>query len=97
MGDIRSVTYEGALAVTPSDTLPLQSGALYAGFYTGSGGNITVVTSRGETVEFASTAAGIIIPVAISQVKASGTAATGIVALYVVPYPGTSSFAGSSL
>jgi hypothetical protein len=97
MGDIRSVTYEGGLAVTPSDSAPLQSGALYAAFYTGSGGNITVVTSRGETVEFAGTAAGIIIPVAISQVKASGTAATGIVALYVVPYPGTSSFAGSSL
>jgi hypothetical protein len=97
MSDIRAVTLEGALAVTPSDTLPLASGALFAGFYTGSGGNITVVTSRGETVEFAGTPAGVVIPVAISQVMATGTAATGILALYAKPYSGSSAFAGATL
>ena len=92
MSDITSVTYESAVAVTPSDSAPVAGTAAspkgFAGFFTGSGGNITVITYLGDTVLFAGTAAGIIIPVAITYVKATGTAATGIVALVAGPYGG---------
>lgn len=80
MSDLGSVSYQTAKAVTVSDSTPDPEGP-FDGFYTGSGGNITVITVEGDTTEFAGTAAGIVIPCQIKQVKETGTAATGIVGM----------------
>jgi len=60
---------------TPSDSAT-QTGF---GFYVGTTGNVTIVTFAGTTVTFNSVPAGAVIPVAISQVKATGTTASNIV------------------
>jgi hypothetical protein len=92
MSTILSVTYESGIAVTNSDSAPISGTAaapkIYAGFYTGAGGDITVTTALGDKVKFAGTAAGIIIPVAITQVWSTGTTPTNVVALVAAPYSG---------
>ena len=89
MSDILAVTYTGAVAVTPGST-PIagttDSPKVFAGLYTGSGGNVTVKLQDGTSVQFAGSAAGIILPVAITHVTAA--AGTGLVALQAAPYSG---------
>jgi hypothetical protein len=93
MSDILASVFPGATAVTKSDSEPIAgttaSPKVFAALYTGTGGNITVVTANGETVEFAGTVAGTILPVAVVQVLSTGTAATGIVALEAAPFSGS--------
>ena len=71
-------SYRESSAVTPSDVDDIR---LTRGLYTGSGGNITVEMND-KTVLFASTAAGTVLPLRVTRVWATGTVATGIVALY---------------
>lgn len=87
MSTIQAITYEDAIAVTASDSAKDPAGP-FAGFYTGSGGDITVVTSRGRTVLFKGTAAGLVVTCAILQVKVTGTAATNILGMLAPPYKG---------
>lgn len=70
-------------AVTPSDTVDLDFIAeyLYVGSIAG-GATVTVITAGGSTITFAGLAAGTFIPVRVSRVKATGTLATSIVALW---------------
>jgi len=75
-----AVPAQDAAAVVPSDSTPL-SGQVSA-FFVGTGGSVVVVTAAGSTVTFANVPSGTTVPLAISQVKATGTTATGIVALY---------------
>ena len=64
--------------ITPADTdLSRDMRALYIG----TGGNLTVVTSGGDTVTFNSVLSGTILPVRVIQVKSTGTTATQIVGL----------------
>lgn len=70
-----------AFAVTPSDTDNIPQGPARA-LYVGVAGNITLrATRNGVAVLFPNVPVGIF-PVNAVQVLATGTAATGIVALY---------------
>ncbi len=69
-----------AAAVTPSDSVPLGTDA--RNLFVGGAGNITLITSGGSTVTFTGVLAGTILPVRTNQVKATGTTATNIVAMW---------------
>lgn len=71
---------QGYVAVTPHDTNPLPV-AGSRGLYIGTGGDISLVSPQGDTVLFKGVPAGIL-PVAAARVRATGTTAADIVALY---------------
>ena len=77
--DLTSPASDGA-AVTPSDTvaLPVASKRLWIG----GAGNVTIVTIAGTTLTYTGVPAGTYLHVRASQVKATGTTATNIVAEY---------------
>jgi hypothetical protein len=85
MSDILSITYDGAAAVSPSDTVNDPAGP-YAAFHTGSGGTIRVLTIAAEDTTLVSIPAGVIYPLAIKRVFSSTTTATGIVGLRAQPF-----------
>jgi hypothetical protein len=87
MSDIKSITYEGASAVTASDTVNDPRGP-FAAVFTGAGGTIKLTTLRNEAVTFVSLPAGVILPVATLRVWASGTTATGVLGMIALPYKG---------
>jgi len=71
-----------AMGVTPSDTvdLPNVSRGIYVG---GQAGNLRVNLADDTTaIQFTSLAVGIVHPLAVKRVFATGTSATGIIALY---------------
>lgn len=72
--------YENAAAVTPSNTTKLDY--LTSALYVGGAGAVSVLLRDGTTVVFAVVPAGTTIPIRAKRVNASGTAATGIVALW---------------
>ena len=67
-------------AITPADAtdLPLQG---CRAIYVGGAGNISVVDLDGVTTVFSNVAAGVL-PVQAKGVNATGTTATGLIALY---------------
>jgi hypothetical protein len=69
-----------ALAVTPSDAQPLA--AVTRALYVGQGGDLAVVMAGGQTVTFQGLPAGSLLPVRAARVRATGTTAAGIVALW---------------
>ncbi|HTU22869.1 MAG TPA: hypothetical protein VMG10_32820 [Gemmataceae bacterium] len=71
---------ENAASVTPSDTEPLAQPA--TALWVGGGGAVALVTQAGQSVTIASAPAGSLLPIACTQVKATGTTATSIVALW---------------
>ena len=74
---------QNALAVTPSDTVDLTNFA--RGIYVGVAGDVKVrmAGDRGDTdVTYVDLAAGIIHPMVIKRVFATGTAATSIVVIW---------------
>ncbi len=80
---------ESALAVTPSDTLPLtppsgDPNKATRALMIGGAGNLKVGMADGTTATlvFPATACGLMIPMAVRQVFATGTTATGVVAFY---------------
>jgi hypothetical protein len=77
---VHDVAATRAQAVTPSDTVDLTnvSRALYVG---GAGAVTVILADFATTVAFAAVPAGSILPVRVSRVKATGTAATSIVAI----------------
>jgi len=82
-----TILYDDAVAVTKSDTTADPKGP-FAGVYTGEGGDIKVTTLRGTSITFKSTAAGSILPVAVSRVWSTGTSATTPLGLYDAEYYG---------
>ena len=66
--------------VIPSDTVPLN--ATPKALYVGSGGTIVLRGAAGEDATFANVADGAILPVRAGFVRATGTTASQIVALY---------------
>jgi hypothetical protein len=78
-----------ALAVTPADAdLALPNGVYTRGLYVGVAGDVTVkmasedVETGTDTVTFTGVLAGSILPIRVAQVRATGTTASEIVALY---------------
>lgn len=69
-----------AVAVTPSDGADLATFA--RALYIGGEGDVSCVTVGGDTVIFTAVAGGSILPVRVSRVRATGTTATGIVAVW---------------
>ena len=74
-----------AVAVTPSDTVTIQNnsgdtrGCLV---YVGVSGDLAVVTSAGETVTFKAVPQGMILPVQVTKVLATGTTAADLISLH---------------
>jgi hypothetical protein len=69
-----------AFAVTPDDSNDLAHTA--RGIYCGSGGNLAVVTFGGDSVTFVALSGGVVHPITVSRVLATGTTALSIVAVY---------------
>lgn len=70
-------TYPTAAAITPSDTAP----QTYRAIYVGGAGNVSVVTTGGNTVTFTAPPVGSIIPVEVQFVRATLTTATLLIGL----------------
>lgn len=66
-----------AVAVTPSDATQLGG---VRGLYVGGAGDVAVEMQAGTTLTFAATAGGVL-PIKVKRVLATGTTATGIIAL----------------
>lgn len=71
--------YTRAAAVTPNDSADLADVA--SALWIGGAGAVKVTTAGGDAVTLSAALAGTIIPVRVSRVWATGTAATNIVAL----------------
>lgn len=71
---------EYAAEVAPNDSADLSSDA--RALYVGGAGNVKVTTTGGSTVTFTGVVAGSVLPVRARRVFATGTTATGIVALW---------------
>jgi hypothetical protein len=84
---INAITYEGAVPVTASDTVADPNGP-FAGFFTGAGGAITVITIRNQSAAFTSLPAGVIVPVAILRVNATPAPPAGVLGLQAMPWKG---------
>lgn len=69
-----------AAAVTPSDTNPLSADT--RALFVGGAGDIALVTSGGDSVTFTGVLAGSILSVRAHQIKATGTTASNIIALW---------------
>lgn len=73
-------SFKHAVAVAPSDTVDLVN--VTKALFIGGTGTLTVIMQDGSTVLFTSPLAGQIIHLRVSRVKATGTTATNIVALW---------------
>jgi len=84
---------KGGFPVTPSDTAPLNPGTGYgptAGtpvpiatqLYIGGAGNVSLISEDGSPLLYQGVPAGSVIWMRTVQVKATGTTATNILALY---------------
>ncbi len=68
-----------AFAITPDDASNL--GQTTRALYTGSGGDIALVMQGGGTVTFKTVPAGIILPLRVNKILATGTTATDLCGL----------------
>lgn len=68
-----------AVSVTPNDADLIRP---TRGVYVGATGTLKVTMSDGSDVTFNSIAAGVVHPLSVKRVFATGTTATGIVAVY---------------
>lgn len=87
MSNILATTYDGAVAVTPSDSAA-QFTSPAAGFIVGSAGTVTLITARNQTVQFTFGLAGQGLSIAFTWIKFTGTSCTGIIALTAPPFIG---------
>ncbi|MBI1219819.1 MAG: hypothetical protein GC186_14855 [Rhodobacteraceae bacterium] len=69
-----------AAAVTPSDSVALPS--VTRAIYIGQPGDVAVSMAGGQDVTFQSVPAGTMLPIRVGAVKATGTSAAGILALW---------------
>lgn len=74
-------------AVTPDDfrtLITLLHKKAWA-LYVGSGGDVSVIGSDGNTAIFKNVNSGTILPITVVELNANGTTASNIIALYSVP------------
>lgn len=80
-----TVSAHGAVAITPTDTAATVIPITRA-IYVGVGGNITVVmadaATTATTVLFVAVPSGTVLPIQVTRVAATGTAAASLIALY---------------
>jgi hypothetical protein len=69
-----------AVTVAPSDSSPLAY--VTKGLWVGGAGNVAVITASGTEVTYVNVPAGTHLRIRVSQVMATGTTATNIVAEY---------------
>ena len=74
------LTYREAVAVTPDNTNTLS--VIADAIFVGGAGTVALVTAAGTSTTF-TVAASTLLPLAVTQVKSTGTNSTGIVALYL--------------
>lgn len=74
-------TAQSLVPVTPSDTVLLPAGSV--ALYVGQSGNLRVLPAVGDTpVVLSEVQGGSVLPIKVRRVDATGTTASGIVALY---------------
>lgn len=71
---------ENALAITPGDATDLAVAP--RALFVGQGGDLAVMMLGGETVTFGSCPAGCLLPIRVTRVRATGTTAGRILALW---------------
>lgn len=86
MVSIQAITYEGARAVTKSDTTADPIGP-FAGLIVTVTGTLKFTTVLGDTVTLSATTLAQIIPIAVQRVWSTGTGAT-VLGLVAAPYVG---------
>ena len=86
MSDPRSVSYEDAIAITPSDSATFAKP--YAGFICGVAGNVQITTLRNRVTVIPACNAGVVYTIPFLQLWATNTTATTIVAVSNQPYMG---------
>lgn len=69
------------VVVTPSDTVDL-AGGITRGIYVGATGNVSLDNGIDTAVIFVALVAGVIHPIRATRVRATGTTATPIIAIY---------------
>lgn len=79
LNEVRSIAGE-AVDVTPNDSTDLAT--LGAALYVGTGGSVKVDITGSGTVTFTNVANGTFMPIYVDRVYATGTTASGIIALY---------------
>lgn len=72
---------QGAVVVTPNDSADLTT-VPTKGIYVGVTGDLKVTLNDGSTVTFTSLSSGVIHPLSVKRVWATGTTATSILAVY---------------
>lgn len=87
MSNILAKTYEGLVAITPSDSVVFARP--FAGLYIAGAGTLTITDSLGVKSQLTIGVVGYILPVAVLQVWNTGTGASGIAGLVAIPYKGT--------
>jgi hypothetical protein len=72
--------YTSSASVTPSDGTDLTN--VTRALFIGGAGNLVVIDQSGNTTTFTGVAAGTLLTLRVTRVKATGTTATNIVALW---------------
>lgn len=67
-------------AITPSDTQPLANTSRI--LYVGSSGDISVMLASGDTATLTAAQSGVMYPLRVTRVYATGTTATNLLGLY---------------
>ena len=82
----QSLQPTSALAVTPSDTVAIlkPTGVASRGclIYVGTSGDLAVTTAGGDNIVFKAVPQGMILPVQVLKVLASGTTAADLISLH---------------
>jgi hypothetical protein len=90
-GFISNITYEGAFAVTTSDTTDDPHGP-FAALYVGAAGAVSVVMVNGQSVTLPGVPAGTTLRIAVKRVNTTGTTVatpgTNIIGLCAMPFKG---------
>lgn len=76
-----AVVAKDGMAITPSDSTDLMMSPT-TGLYVGVTGDVKVTLYSGAVITLTSLASGIIHPIAVRRVWATGTSATNILAVY---------------
>lgn len=87
MSNILAITYDDAIAVTPSDTVDDPNGPFAGFFIGGTAGSVAFLTNRGHAATI-TPGAGVIVPIAIRRILSGGTSATNIYGVIAMPFKG---------
>jgi len=74
-----TVSAHDGRAVTPSDSTDINGSR---GLWVGTGGDIQVTMSSEQVLTFEAVPSGYLLPIQVTRVWATGTTASGIIALY---------------